>query len=162
MAYLVDTGILLRFTNTQDPQHPAVRLDVEALVDRREELYVTPQNAGEYWNVSTRPISENGLGLPSASVTALLEQTLEPLCTVLVERRTLYSELKRLTAKYSVVGKQVHDARLVAMLLVWRIENVLTLNERDFRRYEPEGISIASPGSITRARASKTLSMSRL
>jgi predicted nucleic acid-binding protein len=152
MAYLVDTGILLRLTNIQDPQHSVVRQAVEALVDRREELYLTTQNAAEYWNVSTRPISENCVGLPPAAVITPLEQTIEPICTVLVERRALYSELKRLMAKYSVVGKQVHDARLVAMMLVWQIENVLTLNERDFRRYEPEGISIVSLASITGAR----------
>jgi hypothetical protein len=77
-----------------------------------------------------------------------LEQTIEPICTVLVERRTLYSELKRLVTKYTVIGKQVHDARLVAIMLVWQIKNVLTLNDRDFSRYEPEGITILTPASI--------------
>jgi hypothetical protein len=57
--------------------------------------------------------------------------------------------LKRLIAKYAVSGKQVHDARLVAMMLVWQIEQVLTLNDRDFRRYEPEGITVVTPASIT-------------
>jgi predicted nucleic acid-binding protein len=151
MPYLVDTGVLLRFTNTQDPQHPVVKQTVEALVSRNEELYMTTQNAAEFWNVSTRPKSDNGLGLPHNTVTDLLAQTIEPMCTVLVERRTLYSELKRLLANYAVVGKQVHDARLVAMMLTWQIENVLTLNDRDFRRYEPEGITIVTPPSIAAA-----------
>jgi hypothetical protein len=56
--------------------------------------------------------------------------------------------LKRLIAKYAVSGKQVHDVRLVAMMLVWQIENVLTLNDRDFRRYEPEGITVVTPSTI--------------
>jgi predicted nucleic acid-binding protein len=151
MAYLVDTGVLLRFTNTQDPQHPAVKQAVEALVSQNEELYMTTQNAAEFWNVSTRPKSDNGLGLPHNTVTDLLEQTIESICTVLVERRTLYGELKRLLAEYAVVGKQVHDARLVAMMLVWQIENVLTLNDRDFQRYAQEGITVVTPASITSA-----------
>jgi predicted nucleic acid-binding protein len=48
MAYLVDTGILLRFTNTQDPQHPSVKQAVEALVSQSEELYMATQNAAEF------------------------------------------------------------------------------------------------------------------
>jgi hypothetical protein len=56
--------------------------------------------------------------------------------------------LKRLIAAHAVIGKQVHDARLVAMMLVWQIENVLTLNDRDFRRYELERIGIVTPATI--------------
>jgi hypothetical protein len=125
-----------------------VKQAVESLVSAREELYMTTQNAAEYWNVSTRPRSDNGLELPPGTVTNLLEQTIEPICTLLVERRTLYSELKRLLNKYGVIGKQVHDARLVAMMIVWQIDNILTLNDRDFRRYEPEGIAIVTPASV--------------
>ena len=50
-----------------------------------------------------------------------------------------------------VSGKQVHDARLVAMMLAWQIDSILTLNDRDFRRYEPEGIRIVTPDSLTSA-----------
>jgi hypothetical protein len=63
----------------------------------------------------------------------------------------VYGELKRLIARYGVVGKQVHDARLVAMMLTWQVENLLTLNDRDFQRYAPEGITIVTPASITPA-----------
>jgi hypothetical protein len=33
-------------------------------------------------------------------------------------------------------------------MLAWQIETVLTLNERDFRRYEPEGITIVTPAQL--------------
>jgi hypothetical protein len=67
---------------------------------------------------------------------------------VLVELGTLQVVFRRLLTKYSVVGKQVHDARLVAMMLIWQIDNVLTLNERNFRRFEPDGIAIITPASL--------------
>jgi len=34
----------------------------------------------------------------------------------------------------------VHDARLAATMIAREIESIVTLNERDFRRYEPEGV----------------------
>lgn len=58
------------------------------------------------------------------------------------------TEFRRLLLQYSVVGRQVHDARLVAMMLAWQIESILTLNDRDFRRFAPEGITIVTPASL--------------
>jgi hypothetical protein len=34
----------------------------------REAVYFTLQNISEFWNVATRPISRNGLGLTAALV----------------------------------------------------------------------------------------------
>ena len=36
---------------------------------------------------------------------------------------------------YSVVGAKVHDARLVAAMYVHGVNNLLTLDEQDFKRY---------------------------
>lgn len=49
---------------------------------------------------------------------------------------------------YNVIGKQVHDARLAAMMLTWGVENILTLNERNFRRFEPESIYVVAPANL--------------
>ena len=73
------------------------------------------------------------------------------MCGVLTETDSLPDVLKRLLTQYGVVGKQVHDARLVGMMLTWQVDTILTLNERNFRRYEPEGITIIEPSSIIRA-----------
>jgi hypothetical protein len=34
------------------------------------------------------------------------------------------------------------------MMLIWQIDNILTLNERNFQRFSPEGINVVSPPSI--------------
>jgi predicted nucleic acid-binding protein len=148
MACLLDTGILLRLVDTQDRLHDVVRQAVESLAVHQEELFTSTQNIAEFWNVATRPVADNGLGLPVATVANLLEQVIEPTCALLVEPVALYGELKRLGVKYEFRGKQVHDARLVALMLCWKVEKVLTLNERDFRRYEPEGITLITPESM--------------
>lgn len=148
MACLLDTGILLRLANTSDRQHSTIRAAVGILGNRGEPLFIANQNIAEFCNVTTRPIENNGLGLSPAEALNAIERDIDPICSVLAETDDIYRELKRLIAKYAVVGKQVHDARLVAMMLVWRIENILTLNDRDFRRYEPEGISIVTPETL--------------
>jgi predicted nucleic acid-binding protein len=149
MVYLLDTGILLRLVDKQDRRHALVKAAVGMLGNRGESLVVATQNIAEFCNVSTRPVANNGLGVTPKVALDLLEREIEPICSALAEPAPVYGELKRLVATYSVIGKQVHDARLVAMMLVWQVENILTLNDRDFRRYEPEGITIVTPASPT-------------
>ena len=67
---------------------------------------------------------------------------------MLIENLSHYVEFKRLVRQYGVSGKQVHDTRLVAMMLVWNIDKILTLNDRDFLRYTPEGIVVVTPESL--------------
>jgi predicted nucleic acid-binding protein len=148
MAYLLDTGILLRIADTYDAQHPLVRVAVGKLGNQRETLIISTQNVAEFCNVATRPKRNNGLGLAPRVALDLFEREVESICTVVPEPDATHDQLKRLIAKYGVVGKQVHDTRLVAMMLSWQIENILTLNDRDFRRYEPEGIRIVAPDAL--------------
>lgn len=148
MATLLDTGILLRLLNENDPAHSVVEQALDTLIARQEDLLITTQNIAELWNVATRPVVNNGLALPTAAIAKLYDDTIAPVCKVLAETDSLPDELRRLLIKYGAIGKQVHDARLVAMMLVWQIENVLTLNDRDFRRYEPEGITVVTPTSL--------------
>ena len=148
MTYLLDTGILLRLVDKQDRRHPDVNAAIGLLGNRGEGLVIATQNVAEFCNVATRPVENNGLGLAPNNALDLLEREIESICSIIAEPDAVYGELKRLVAKYGVVGKQVHDVRLVAMMLTWQIENVLTLNDRDFHRFEPEGIVIATPGSL--------------
>src|SRR3954470_19434276 len=119
MSVLVDTGILLRLINENDPRHADVERAFNALIIRQEDLLITTQNIAELWNVATRPTANNGLALSSAAIAKLYDATIEPVCAVMVETKFLPVVLRRLLIQYNTVGKQVHDARLVAMMLVW-------------------------------------------
>lgn len=149
MATLLDTGILLRLVDKKDALHALVEEAVDILIARQEDLVITTQNIAELWNVATRPLANNGLALSPTDVATLYEDTIEPVCAVLIETKFLPVVLRRLLTQYNALGKHVHDARLVAMMLVWQVDNLLTLNDRDFRRYEPEGITIVTPKSLT-------------
>lgn len=151
MLCLLDTGILLRFVDHQDLLHSKVKDSVRTLRNRGTGLVTTTQNLAEFWNVATRPVANNGLGLPVSNVINLIEQIIDPLGRRLNETEQAYIELKRLGKAYGFGGKQVHDARLVAMMLAGKVESILTLNTRDFQRYLSEGIVVLSiTGKLTR------------
>jgi predicted nucleic acid-binding protein len=148
MSMLLDTGVLLRLANESDAKHPPIRTAVRELIGRGENLVITTQNLAEFWNVATRPIENNGLGLSPVTVAKLFDDAVATICDVLPEREAVPSELRRLLDQYEVIGKQVHDARLVAVMLSWQVESILTLNPRNFRRFEAEGISVVEPAAI--------------
>jgi predicted nucleic acid-binding protein len=60
---LVDTNILLRITRRSDPQHKSVGSALAHLAEQGTTLHFTHQNIAELWNVMTRPVTSNGLGL---------------------------------------------------------------------------------------------------
>jgi predicted nucleic acid-binding protein len=60
VSCLVDTNLLVRLAVPADPRHLTARRAVEAL--EKDGLYVASQNFMEFWNVTTRPIENNGLG----------------------------------------------------------------------------------------------------
>jgi predicted nucleic acid-binding protein len=134
MPYLLDTGILLRLFDHRAEIRPLVIRAVFQLLDRRVNLFVAVQNVAEFWNVSTRPQQFNGLGATLFDVEKRLRR-IENIARVVPETDESYAIWKRLVLDNSVSGVQVHDARLVSVMMARGISHVLTLNERDFRRY---------------------------
>jgi predicted nucleic acid-binding protein len=151
MRYLLDTGILLRLVDENDPQHGLVCDAVDVLIRRRDDLLITVQNIAEFWNVATRSKANNGLELSPTEVAQLFQLSIDPIVAVLVEQATLRNEFQRVLIQYNVVGKQVHDARLAAMMLNWQVDHILTLNGRNFQRFTPEGIFVITPADLIAA-----------
>ncbi len=131
MAYRVDTSILGRLANTADVQYPVAIRAVIELHRRGEALHVTPQNLVEFRNAATRPIARNGLGL-TALETASRADIFEAAFPLLVETAAIYPAWKALVDAVSVIGKQVHDARLVACCHTHGISHLLTFNNGPF------------------------------
>jgi predicted nucleic acid-binding protein len=146
MAFLVDTGILLRLVNRSEPLHATVRSAIRTLKARGETLITAHQNVAEFWNVCTRPASaRGGYGL-SIEETAKRLRLLERVIPVLLETVASYPLWKTLVVAQAVQGVQAHDARLVAFMLSHGVANLLTLNEGDFKRYM--AIEVFTPASI--------------
>ena len=145
--YLADTNILLRFLLRNDPAYPAIRQAVRSLKARGEQIVITSQSMAEFWNVCTRPsTARGGLGL-SVEATEMRLRLLERHFPVLPDSPVVYERWKELVLAHKVIGVNVHDARLVAaMMIVHDVTHILTANVKDFVRYS--AVTAVAPEAI--------------
>lgn len=149
MAILVDTSVLGRLANSADLSHPVAAAAIAELHRRGELLQITSQNLIEFHNFATRPVSANGLGLGSAAAEGLAA-TFETAFPLLAESPEIYPAWKAIVAALGVVGKQVHDARLVAVCHVNKVTHLLTFNVSHFvrmARFGP-GVIVIDPAKV--------------
>jgi predicted nucleic acid-binding protein len=145
MSHLIDTNVLLRLAQPKNPDRREARRALRTLRRHPEFLGIIPQNLIEFWAVATRPASYNGLDL-TVDETARQIGKLKALFTLLPDSSDILPEWEQLVVKHQVLGKQAHDARLVAAMNVHKVTHLLTFNAADFKRYE--GITVVSPSSI--------------
>ena len=134
MAYLLDTNVAWRRIQETDPRHANVKSAIDALVSAGEQVYVTAQNLVEFRAVATRPQRANGLGL-TPETASMKAREIESLFDLLPDTPAIHPQWRILVDQYAVCGKQVHDTRLVAVMLVHGVTHLLTLNGTDFRRF---------------------------
>ena len=145
VSCLVDTNILLRMTRRFDPQHKVVDAALARLAEQGTTLHFTHQNIAELWNVMTRPVASNGLGL-SVAEADLEVRAIEAGMNLLADSALVYQEWRRIVAKHNVTGVTVHDARLVAAMYVHGVGHILTLNVQDFSRFK--GLTALHPDRV--------------
>lgn len=150
MSYLLDTSFLVRPANVNDTLHSQTVAALTELLCRTEMLFVAPQNIVEFWSVATRPVgSTNGLGL-SAVQTAEIIDVFGREFLLAPETPDVFPTLRKLLDSVEVIGKQVHDARLVAVCFSQGISSLVTFNPRHFSRFAalPPGLNIIEPASL--------------
>jgi predicted nucleic acid-binding protein len=149
MAHLVDTSVLARLANTADPFHMVATQAVLELHRRGEVLHVTAQNLIEFRNLATRPKGLNGLGLSAVDAEAKAA-VFEGTFPLLAETPDIYPTWKALVGALGILGKQVHDARLVAVCHVHGVTHLLTFNVAHFVRmagFGP-GVVVVDPATV--------------
>ena len=149
MAYLLDTSILVRLANVADALHPVADAAVAKLFLGNQLLHVAPQNLIEFRSVATRPSAANGLGLSSTEAetkSAIFETSF----MLLTETPDIFPAWKALVSRLGVIGKQVHDARLVAVCQVHQVTNLLTFNTNHFATLASgvPGLSVVDPAKV--------------
>lgn len=138
--YVLDTNVLLRALAPKSA-HQLLAVDaVRRLLARGNELFLAPQVLVEFWSVATRPLAVNGYGWPASDAEAKVAELLHQF-PLLLETPAVFPEWLRLVGRHGIRGKQVHDARLVALLNVHGVPHLLTFNVDDFRPYGTLAVS---------------------
>lgn len=149
MRYLLDTNILVRLANAADVRHSEAILAVLKLHRGGQAIHSTSQVLIEFRNVATRPVALNGLGLPSVDAAA---QTVafEAQFPLLPGTPDILPSWKAIVDSFGVIGKQVHDACLVAVCHVHALTHLLTFNVAHFARLATfgQGVIVVDPTSV--------------
>jgi predicted nucleic acid-binding protein len=143
-SYGIDTNVLLRAVARTSAQHDAAVQAITALIEQDQQLYLAPQVLMEFWSVATRPVDVNGFEWSVDFVCEEIDKLLDQF-PLLPETPAVFQEWLRLVTQQKVIGKQVHDARLVALLKTHQITHLLTFNGGDFKGYS---ITVVSPDEL--------------
>lgn len=132
----LDTNILLRSTLPRFPEYEKVYAFVSQYFDDNYELWISRQIIREYIAQCTRPQNF----VKPLSTEEIVEQVkgFYGLFKIADETEVVTQKLLQLIQTYQIGGKQIHDANIVATMLANEIEQLITLNHSDFKRYEPK------------------------
>ncbi len=140
-----DTNIVLRTFHDSLTGYEAISSAVRQLVEDDWELWISRQVLREYLVQITHPKT---LHQPFSADEAIAQvELLYNFFSIADETEEVTGQLTQLIHSYSVQGKQIHDANVVATLLTYDLVHLFTLNLADMKRYLPEIIIFTLDGS---------------
>lgn len=128
-----DTNILTRATITTAPLHQEAKTSLTILWNQGTELWISRQVIREYVANATRPQTYS----PTIPINLVEQQVQNFLLQFQVADDTdaVTRQLLLLLNHVPTGGKQVHDANIVASMLVYGINTLHTNNVQDFTRF---------------------------
>lgn len=135
----VDTNVLMRAITPTMPLHHEARALIRQVRLQRYELWINRQVIREYLVQVTRPQAFMQ-PVPMTQIEYRVAM-LYRLFLVADETAAVTAELLKLMKRIPMGGKQVHDANIVATMLAYKIDTLLTTNVADMKRFEP-GIQV--------------------
>jgi predicted nucleic acid-binding protein len=131
---VLDTNVLLAATDEARADHRAALAWLNERPASGVALYTSGQILREYLAVATRPADRNGLGMPRSAALANV-RALRGRLRFLIEDGKVADRLLKLLEAVDCTGTRVHDANVVATMLVRGIDTVVTSNVDDFARF---------------------------
>lgn len=130
----VDTNILLRAIIPNMNLHVQAESLVQKMWEDGVELWISRQVIREYLVQATHPKTLR----PTLTINQVMNQMqiITSLFRVADETTAVTAQLLELLKTYPTQGKQVHDANLVATMLINQIDTLLTLNVDDLKRFD--------------------------
>jgi predicted nucleic acid-binding protein len=132
---MLDTNVLLAATDEGLAQHDQALGIVNDWPGRGTMLYTSGQIMREYLAVATRPAEKSGLGMRLADALSNAH-AFRARTSLLAEDGKVADRLLTLLDGVACGGKQIHDANVVATMLVHGIDTIVTINVGDFTRFE--------------------------
>lgn len=132
---MLDTNVFLSATDEGRAEHREAMLILNDWAAHGTALYASGQIMREYLAVATWPWGNNGLGLTQAQAVANVRM-LRARTSLLAEDARVADRLLELMDETPCGGKQVHDANVVATMLVHGIDSLITINLVDFTMFE--------------------------
>jgi len=129
--FLLDTNILLRSCDPENTNYNLVANTINKIIIKGGLCYVTSQVLVEFWTVASRPIEVNGFGWLPDKIGNEIEEILSQFY-FLPDNPDIFTNWLNLVKQYHIKGKRTHDIRLLAVMLSHNIDNLLTLNPKDF------------------------------
>jgi predicted nucleic acid-binding protein len=132
---VLDTNVLLAATDEGGSDHPEAVASLNEWPASGVVLYTSGQILREYLVVATRPIGQNGLGMPQPPAVANV-RALRRRLRLMAENEKVADRLAQVLDAVTCTGKQIHDANVVATMLVHGVDTVITSNVEDFARFD--------------------------
>lgn len=132
-AWFVDTNVLVYANQAGSRFHAAARPLLTKHEGTRPDLWISAQVLREYLAAVTRAQAD----APALPMSTAVERVrfLAQRFWIAEGGAAVRAQLLDLLASYPVAGRQVHDANIVATMLVNGITRLLTFNIADFRRF---------------------------
>jgi len=132
-ALFVDTNVLVYANVAEALLHEAALSALQQAHEAGRTLWISRQVLREFAAVRSRPQTFSEAASPEiiAARVAAFEARFE----VADDTAAVTDHLRQLIAEVALGGKQVHDANIVATMLVHDIPALLTQNSRDFKRF---------------------------
>jgi predicted nucleic acid-binding protein len=137
----VDTNILLRALLTEMDLHREADASLKEMLRENTELWISGQVIREFIVQATHPRT---LKIPLTADEVIQQlRLIQPVFEIADENAAVRETLLELLREYPTTGKQVHDANIVATMLVHRVDTLVTLNIDDMKRFS-DRISLVS------------------
>ncbi|MDG6027952.1 MAG: PIN domain-containing protein [Candidatus Brocadia sp.] len=130
----IDTNILVYASDVNSRWCRKANQALKNAISGGYPLFISPQVLREYLSVATRSVTHEKT-IPWDKIVKN-HFRFQRAFKVLPEDIATAQKLGELVQKYHVSGKQVHDANIVATMLVHGIQSILTRNVDDFKRYK--------------------------
>jgi predicted nucleic acid-binding protein len=146
-SILFDAGVFIGALLKGDPRHQEARSIVESARWGDLSVYTSTSILSEVYAALTW-VNAQPQHSPSEAANAV-QLLVKPPSAIKILSDGLEASIKMLeiSEKYSLTARRVHDAKHAATALVNNITSIFTYDITEWKKFEPEGLTISGPPS---------------